>query len=80
LKHLLIQKHNKKLAVIVNDMAEINIDSLLINNHIQLTQTQEKLVEMTNGCICCTLREDLLKEVESLCLSGDYDGIVIEST
>jgi len=80
LKHLLIQKHNKKLAVIVNDMAEINIDSRLINNHIQLTQTQEKLVEMTNGCICCTLREDLLKEVESLCLSGDYDGIVIEST
>jgi len=61
-------------------MAEINIDSRLINNHIQLTQTQEKLVEMTNGCICCTLREDLLKEVESLCLSGDYDGIVIEST
>lgn len=80
LKHILTQKHNKKLAVIVNDMAEINIDNRLIKNQIDITQTNEKLVEMSNGCICCTLREDLLKEVKKLCTTGDYDGIIIEST
>lgn len=61
-------------------MAEINIDNRLIKNQIDITQTEEKLVEMSNGCICCTLREDLLKEVEQLCTNGEYDGIVIEST
>ncbi len=61
-------------------MAEINIDNRLIKNQIDITQTNEKLVEMSNGCICCTLREDLLKEVKKLCTSGNYDEIIIEST
>lgn len=80
LKNILTQDHGKKLAVIVNDMAEINIDNRLVENQINITQTDEKLVEMSNGCICCTLREDLLKEVKDLCEEGKYDGIVIEST
>lgn len=61
-------------------MAEINIDATLVKNDIQLSQTDEKLVEMSNGCICCTLREDLLVEVKKLVTSGNYDAIVIEST
>jgi G3E family GTPase len=61
-------------------MGEINIDSTLIKKEIKLSQTEEKLVEMSNGCICCTLREDLLKEVEKICLEDDFDAIVIESS
>lgn len=61
-------------------MAEINIDATLVKNDVQLSQTDEKLVEMSNGCICCTLREDLLIEVEKLVTTGNYDAIVIEST
>ena len=79
LNHLLANKEGKKIAVIVNDMSEINIDSQLIQGG-GFSRTEEKLVELTNGCICCTLREDLMIEVEKLAKQGDIDYIVIEST
>ncbi|TQR09665.1 GTP-binding protein [Psychrobacillus soli] len=79
LNHLLANKDGKKIAVIVNDMSEINIDSQLIQDG-GFSRTEEKLVELTNGCICCTLREDLMIEVEKLAKQGDIDYIVIEST
>ncbi|MFF2753262.1 GTP-binding protein [Psychrobacillus sp. NPDC058041] len=79
LNHLLSNKEGKKIAVIVNDMSEINIDSQLIQGG-GFSRTEEKLVELTNGCICCTLREDLMIEVEKLAKQGDIDYIVIEST
>ncbi|MBY6035992.1 GTP-binding protein [Fictibacillus nanhaiensis] len=79
LNHILANKEDRKVAVIVNDMGEINIDASLIKKG-GFTRTNEKLVEMQNGCICCTLREDLIKEVEKLAHSGDIDYIVIEST
>lgn len=79
LNHLLANKEGKKIAVIVNDMSEINIDSQLIRDG-GFSRTEEKLVELTNGCICCTLREDLMIEVEKLAKQGDIDYIVIEST
>lgn len=79
LNHLLANKEGKKIAVIVNDMSEINIDSQLIQAG-GFSRTEEKLVELTNGCICCTLREDLMIEVEKLAKAGDIDYLVIEST
>jgi len=79
LNHLLANKEGKKIAVIVNDMSEVNIDSQLIQSG-GFSRTEEKLVELTNGCICCTLREDLMIEVEKLAKQGDIDYIVIEST
>lgn len=79
LNHLLANKEGKKIAVIVNDMSEINIDSQLIQNG-GFSRTEEKLVELTNGCICCTLREDLMIEVEKLAKKGNIDYLVIEST
>ncbi|SES46379.1 GTP-binding protein [Psychrobacillus sp. OK032] len=79
LNHLLSNKEGKKIAVIVNDMSEINIDSQLIQNG-GFSRTEEKLVELTNGCICCTLREDLMIEVEKLAKQGNIDYLVIEST
>lgn len=81
LNHILNNREGKKVAVIVNDMAEVNIDAAIIKNgEANLSRTEEKLVEMSNGCICCTLRDDLLTEVERLASSGKYDYLLIEST
>ncbi|MBU3018660.1 zinc metallochaperone GTPase ZigA [Paraglaciecola agarilytica] len=80
LSHILNNRQGKKVAVIVNDMSEINIDGSLLKNDISLSRNDEKLVEMSNGCICCTLREDLLIEVGKLANSGQFDYLVIEST
>jgi G3E family GTPase len=80
LSHILNNREGKKVAVIVNDMSEINIDSALIKNEVSLNRSEEKLVEMSNGCICCTLREDLLLEVGNLAKDGRFDYLVIEST
>ncbi|ADU31734.1 GTP-binding protein [Evansella cellulosilytica] len=79
LNHILNNKEDLKVAVIVNDMSEVNIDASLINQG-GFSRTEEKLVELQNGCICCTLREDLIIEVEKLVRAGDIDYIVIEST
>ena len=65
LSHILNNRQGKKIAVIVNDMSDINIDSSIVKNEVSLNHREEKLIEMTNGCICCTLREDLLIEAVS---------------
>ena len=80
LSHILNNRENKRVAVIVNDMSEINIDSEIVQNEVSLKRSEEKLIEMSNGCICCTLREDLLKEVTNLAKEGRFDYLVIEST
>ncbi|MEH6597158.1 MAG: zinc metallochaperone GTPase ZigA [Colwellia polaris] len=80
LSHILNNRQGKKVAVIVNDMSEINIDAAFVKNEVSLNRSDEKLVEMSNGCICCTLREDLLLEVEKLAKEGRFDNLVIEST
>lgn len=80
LSHILNNREGKKVAVIVNDMSEINIDSAVVQNEVSLNRSEEKLVEMSNGCICCTLREDLLEEVNKLAQDGRFDYLVIEST
>ncbi|WP_319534952.1 zinc metallochaperone GTPase ZigA [uncultured Vibrio sp.] len=80
LSHILNNREGKRVAVIVNDMSEINIDSATVKNEVSLNHQEEKLVEMTNGCICCTLREDLLVEVKQLAHEGRFDNLVIEST
>jgi len=80
LSHILNNREGKKVAVIVNDMSEINIDSAIVQNEVSLNRSEEKLVEMSNGCICCTLREDLLEEVNKLAREGRFDYLVIEST
>jgi G3E family GTPase len=80
LNHVLHNKEGLRVAVIVNDLSEVNIDAQLIKNGNTLSKTDEKLVEMSNGCICCTLREDLLKEVERLAAHGKFDYLLIEST
>ncbi|MGO4511221.1 zinc metallochaperone GTPase ZigA [Bradyrhizobium sp. 2TAF36] len=81
LNHVLNNRHGLKVAVIVNDMSEVNIDADLVRDGgANLSRTDEKLVEMTNGCICCTLRDDLLKEVRALAENGRFDYLLIEST
>ncbi|MED4531719.1 GTP-binding protein [Metabacillus fastidiosus] len=80
LNYILQNRDGLKVAVIVNDMSEVNIDAELVRQGGELSRTEEKLVELSNGCICCTLREDLLIEVEKLAKAGNVDYIVIEST
>ena len=80
LSHILNNRQDKKVAVIVNDMSEINIDASMITNEVSLNRSEEKLVEMSNGCICCTLREDLLIEINNLAAEDRFDYLVIEST
>ena len=80
LNHILHNKQGLKCAVIVNDMSEVNIDAELVENENTLSRTEEKLVEMSNGCICCTLREDLMEEVEKLAKAQKFDYLIIEST
>ena len=81
LNHVLSNRSGMRVAVIVNDMSEINIDAQLVaGGEAALSRTEEKLVEMTNGCICCTLREDLLAEVAALATEGRFDYLLIEST
>ncbi|HRD98079.1 MAG TPA: zinc metallochaperone GTPase ZigA [Rubrivivax sp.] len=81
LNHILNNREGRRVAVIVNDMSEVNIDAALVREGgAELSRTDERLVEMSNGCICCTLREDLLIEVGRLARDGRFDQLVIEST
>lgn len=80
LNRLLNNRDGKRVAVIVNDMSEVNIDADLVRAHSSLSHTEETLVEMSNGCICCTLRDDLLGEVRRLAEAGRFDYLLIEST
>jgi G3E family GTPase len=81
LNHLLNNRENLRVALIVNDMSEVNVDARLVRQGgAELRRTEETLVEMSNGCICCTLREDLLREVAALARQGRFDCLVIEST
>ena len=81
LNHILNNREGRRVAVIVNDMSEVNIDAALVRDGgANLSRTEEQLVEMTNGCICCTLRDDLLAEVRQLASQGRFDHLLIEST
>ncbi len=80
LNHVLANREGRRVAVIVNDMSEVNIDASLVAEGAALDRTEERLVEMSNGCICCTLREDLLVEVARLASEGRFDYLLIEST
>ncbi|GAA3897823.1 zinc metallochaperone GTPase ZigA [Streptomyces gulbargensis] len=81
LNHLLGNREGLRVAVIVNDMSEVNIDAALVRGgEAALSRTEERLVEMTNGCICCTLRDDLLEEVDRLAREGRFDYLLIESS
>jgi G3E family GTPase len=80
LNHILHNRDGYKVAVIVNDMSELNIDSMLVKNEVKFSRTEEKLIEMSNGCICCTLREDLILEVQKLAKQKKFDYLLIEST
>jgi len=80
LQHVLHNREGLRVAVIVNDMSSVNIDAAQVRGGAELHRTEEKLVQMENGCICCTLREDLLQEVAALAQSGQFDYLLIEST
>jgi G3E family GTPase len=81
LNHILNNREGRRVAVIVNDMSEVNIDATLVRDGgAELSRTEEKLVELSNGCICCTLRDDLLKEVSRLANENRFDYLLIEST
>ena len=80
LNKILNNREGRRVAVIVNDMSEVNIDADLVQAQTKLSRTDETLVEMSNGCICCTLRDDLLEEVRRLALEGRFDYLLIEST
>ncbi|MEO1380222.1 MAG: GTP-binding protein, partial [Pseudomonadota bacterium] len=80
LNRVLNNREGRRVAVIVNDMSEVNIDADLVRADTELSRTDETLVEMSNGCICCTLRDDLLKEVRHLAEEGRFDYLLIEST
>lgn len=80
LSHILNNREQLRVAVIVNDMSEVNIDADKVRHEVELNRAEEKLVEMTNGCICCTLREDLLIEINKMAAQGRFDYLVIEST
>lgn len=80
LNHVLSNREQMKFAVIVNDMSEVNIDALEIAREVTLSRTEERLVELTNGCICCTLREDLLDQIIELANTGRYDYLLVESS
>ncbi len=81
LNHILANRQGMRVALIVNDMSEVNIDAALVRDGgANLSRTEEQMVEMTNGCICCTLRDDLLKEVRALAEQGRFDYLLIEST
>ena len=80
LHHVLHNREQLRVAVIVNDMSEVNIDAQLVKNAQVLHHTEEQLVEMSNGCICCTLREDLLREVAALAAQQRFDYLLIESS
>ncbi len=80
LNRVLNNRDGRRVAVIVNDMSEVNIDADLVREGTELSRSEEKLVEMSNGCICCTLRDDLLKEVRQLSQEGRFDYLLIEST
>ena len=80
LNHVLANREGRRVAVIVNDMSEVNIDAALVADGANLSRTDERLVEMSNGCICCTLREDLMLEVGRLAREGRFDALLIEST
>lgn len=80
LNHILANRAGLKVAVIVNDLASVNIDATLVRDASALSHVEERLVEMSNGCICCTLRDDLLVEIRKLAAEGRFDAILIEST
>jgi G3E family GTPase len=81
LNHILRNRDGRKVAVIVNDMSEVNVDAQLVKaGDAALSRTEEKMIEMSNGCICCTLREDLMLEVSKLAREGRFDALLIEST
>ena len=80
LNHILHNRDQRRVAVIVNDMSEVNVDAAMVKGEVSLNRGEEKLVEMSNGCICCTLREDLLIELRNLAAENRFDHVVIEST
>ncbi len=80
LRHVLNNREGRRVAVIVNDMSEINVDGDLVRDGVELSRTEEKLIELSNGCICCTLRDDLIGELRRLANEGRFDAVLIEST